>query len=96
MFRRLSLILKIMGKLFEYPDAKSVAVCGDIHGDFHTLAGKMQATFHHSISKIHKQSFINLCQLIFSSFLNNIFITIYCVLWRLCYHFLVHLQGESR
>lgn len=41
MFRRLSLILKIMVKLFEYPDAKSVAVCGDIHGDFHTLAGKM-------------------------------------------------------
>ena len=30
-----------MSKLFEYPDAKSVVVCGDIHGDFHTLANKM-------------------------------------------------------
>ena len=30
-----------MGKLFEYPEAKSVVVCGDIHGDFHTLANKM-------------------------------------------------------
>ncbi len=41
MFRRLSLILKIMGKSFEYPEAKSVVVCGDIHGDFHSLACKM-------------------------------------------------------
>ena len=30
-----------MGKMFEYPEAKSVVVCGDIHGDFHTLANKM-------------------------------------------------------
>lgn len=30
-----------MGKLFEYPEANSVVVCGDIHGDFHTLAYKM-------------------------------------------------------
>ena len=30
-----------MGKLFEYPEAKSVVVCGDIHGDFHTLVYKM-------------------------------------------------------
>ena len=30
-----------MSKLFEYPEAKSVVVCGDIHGDFHTLANKM-------------------------------------------------------
>ena len=30
-----------MGKLFEYPETKSVVVCGDIHGDFHTLAHKM-------------------------------------------------------
>ena len=41
MFRRLSLNLKIMSKLFEYPEAKSVVVCGDIHGDFHTLVYKM-------------------------------------------------------
>ena len=41
MFRRLSLNSKIMSKLFEYPEAKSVVVCGDIHGDFHTLANKM-------------------------------------------------------
>ncbi len=30
-----------MSKLFEYPEAKSVVVCGDIHGDFHTLTYKM-------------------------------------------------------
>ena len=30
-----------MCKLFEYPEAKSVVVCGDIHGDFHALVYKM-------------------------------------------------------
>ena len=30
-----------MPKLFEFPKAKSVVVCGDIHGDFHALAYKL-------------------------------------------------------
>jgi len=30
-----------MIKQFEYPEAQSVVVCGDIHGDFHTLTSKL-------------------------------------------------------
>lgn len=35
-------------KLFEYPDAKQVIICGDIHGDFKTLVYKLCVGWHYT------------------------------------------------
>lgn len=31
--------------LFQFPDAKQIVVCGDIHGDFNLLVHKMCVTY---------------------------------------------------
>ena len=39
--REIFLYICVMSKIFEYPEAKQVAVCGDIHGDFRALVDKL-------------------------------------------------------
>ena len=35
-------------KVFDYPDAKQVIICGDIHGDFKTLVYKLCVGWHYT------------------------------------------------